>query len=558
VIYSLGQVFKQPRKHCWGSRPFSRRQARDKERALKVLVTDTLAGEGLERFREAGFEVAERTGLTEDELVRVIPEYNALIVRSQTKVTARVIDAAAQLRIVGRAGTGLDNVDIDAATRRGIVVMNTPESNTISAAEHTISMLLALSRNIPQANESLKRGVWDRKAFMGAEVYQKVLGIIGLGRIGSCVARRAQGLGMNVVAYDPFTSVDKAAEIDVRLMELESMLSLVDYLTIHTPLTERTRGLIGAKEFLLMKPGVRVVNCARGGVVDEQALYEALCSGRVKGAALDVFENGKPFGSPLLELDSVIVTPHLGASTAEAQVRVAVEIAVQVVDALKNGEVRNAINILTFSPQQKKRLGGFLSLAEKMGSLMAQLIEGNLIEAEIRYKGDLAEFDVKPLSVAFVKGLLGYMLKESINYVNALVLAQERGIRISEVTTTKREEYRNLVQVTCKTDVGVYKAEGTILEETVPYVVRLDGCSLEFVPEGYLLVCRSIDKPGVVGSISTLLGGYGINISGLRMGTTVPGKENISVYTLDRAPSIEVIDSLCSRGEILSAKLVHV
>ena len=525
---------------------------------MKILVTDALAKEGLEVLRDEGFEVVERTGLSEDELVELIPDYVALIVRSQTKVTARLLEAASSLKVVGRAGTGLDNVDIDAATRLGIVVMNTPASNTISAAEHTISMLLALSRNIPQANQSLKRGLWDRKAFMGTEVHRKVLGIIGLGRIGSGVACRAQGLGMKVVAYDPFTSVEKAGEIDVALMELENMLALVDYLSIHTPLTERTRGFIGAKEFLLMKPGVRVLNCARGGIIDEQALYDALCTGKVKGAALDVFENGKPFGSPLLELDSVIATPHLGASTQEAQVRVAVEIASQIVDALKNTEVRNAINILTFSPQQQKRLGGFLSLVEKMGLLMAQLIEGNLVEAQILYRGDLADSDVKPLSVAFVKGLLGYMLKESVNYVNALILAQERGIRISEVTTTKREEYRNLVEVTCTTDAGVYSAEGTILEGTVPYVVKLNGCALEFVPDGYLLICRSIDKPGVVGSISTLLGAHGINISGLQMGTTVPGKENMSAYTLDRPPSLEVVESLCSRTEILSVKLVHV
>jgi len=528
-----------------------------KEVRMRILVTDSLAREGIEKLKEEGFNVTERKNLTEEELVEIIPGYVALIIRSSTKVTEKVINAASSLKVIGRAGTGVDNVDIEAATRKGIIVMNTPEGNTISAAEHTISMLLALSRNIPQANLSLKKGIWDRKRFMGTEVYGKTLGIIGLGRIGSNVAKRAQGLGMKVIAYDPFITREKAEEIGVTLCELDELLSQVDYLSIHTPLTGHTRGLIGDREFSLMKDGVRVINCARGGIIDEDALYRALKSGKVKGAALDVFEKEKPFGNPLLELDLVIATPHLGASTQEAQTRVAVEIATQVADALKRGKIRNAVNILAFPAHLKKKIGGYLSLTEKMGTLAAQLMEGNLREVEVFYKGELANYEVGPLTIALMKGLLGFVLKEDVNYVNATLLARERGIKISEAKTTEGKEYSSLVEVRFVGDGGELKIEGTVLEKKIPYIVRINDCSLEFVPEGHLLICTNVDKPGAVGKISTLLGNFGINIAGLRMGTTTPGKENLSVYTLDTSPTSEVMEALRNIEDVIKAKLVH-
>jgi D-3-phosphoglycerate dehydrogenase len=331
----------------------------------------------------------------------------------------------------------------------------------------------------------------------------------------------------------------------------------VDYLTIHTPLTKRTRGLIGKKELILIKDGARVINCARGGIIDEDALHQALKSGKVKGAALDVFEKGKPFGSPLLELDSVIVTPHLGASTQEAQIRVAVEIATQIVDALKRGEVKNAVNILTFPPLLEKKLRGYLSLAEKMGSLGAQLIRGHLKEIEITYRGELSDYDVKPLTVSLIKGLLEFVLKEGVNYINAPVLAKERGIKILEVKTTEKGEYSALIGVRLETDQHQLKIEGTVLEKKIPYVVKINDCSLEFVPQGHLLVCSNIDRPGAVGKISTILGKYGVNIAGLRMGRTAPGKENVSVYTLDSPPPPEAMQALHNLKEVLEAKLVH-
>ncbi len=317
---------------------------------MKILITDSLAREGIDKLKEASFKVSEEIGIHEEKLVNIIPEYTALIVRSDTKVTERIINAAINLKIIGRAGTGVDNVDVDAATRKGIIVMNTPDSNTISAAEHTISMILALSRNIPQAHLSLQKGQWNRKKFMGTQVYKKILGIIGLGRIGSEVARRAQGLEMKVIAYDPFISQGKAEKLGVDLCGLKELLSQVDYLTVHTPLIPQTKNLIGEKEIKLMKKSVRIINCARGGIIEEDSLYQALKEGRVRGAALDVFENGKPFGSSLMKLDSVILTPHLGASTEEAQRKAAIDIACQLIDALKWNKVRNAVNI----PPSKK------------------------------------------------------------------------------------------------------------------------------------------------------------------------------------------------------------
>ncbi len=524
---------------------------------MKILVTDPLANEGITKLKQEGFQVDEKTGVDEDTLVKIIPRYDALIIRSGTRVTEKVINAAANLRIIGRAGTGLDNVDLDAATRKGIIVMNTPEGNTISAAEHTISMLLALSRNIPQANYSLKKGEWNRKKFMGTEVYGKTLGIIGLGRIGSEVARRAQALGMKVLAYDPFVSTEKAEEIGVTLCELDELLPQVDYLSIHTPLTENTKGLIGEKELSLIKEGARIINCARGGIIDEDALYRALIGGRIKGAALDVFEKGKPFGSPLLKLDSVIATPHLGASTEEAQVRVAIDIACQIADALKRGEIRNAVNIPSFPAHLKKKLGGYLSLVEKMGSLGAQLIKGQLKEVEVIYRGELSDYNVKPLTISLIKGLLAFILKETVNYINAPVLARERGIKVMESKTTEKREYSSLVEVKIVSEEHELRIEGTVLEGKIPYVVRIDNFSLEFIPQGYLLVCTNIDKPGAVGKISTILGKYGVNIAGLRMGRTAPGKENVSVYTLDSPPSLQAMEELCGLEEVLEAKLVH-
>jgi len=524
---------------------------------MRILITDPLSKEGIERLKEeSSFEVKEALGLNEEELVETIPGYSALIIRSSTKVTKRVIGAATDLKLIGRAGVGVDNIDIEAATRKGIIVMNAPEGNTISAAEHTISMLLALSRNISQADASLRKGRWDRKKFMGTEVYGKVLGVVGLGRIGREVAKRAQGLKMKVVAYDPFISQKMAEEMGVTLFELDELLPQVDYLTLHTPFTPRTKDLIGEREISLMKREARIINCARGGIIEENALYKALKEGKIKGAALDVFEKGKPFGSPLLELDSVILTPHLGASTEEAQKKVSGDIALQVMDALKGKEVRNAVNTPAISPQLQKKVGCYLSLCERMGKLEAQLVEGHPKEVRISYSGQLVNFDLKILTVTLIKGLLSFDLQGVVNYVNAPVLAKERGIEVVEIKTSKEERFTNLISVSLITDKQKKLIEGTVFEGN-PRIVKIDDYSLDFVPEGYLLICASVDKPGVVGEIATILGKYQINIGGLRMSRKGPGGKNVSVYTLDASPSPEMLKELLRTEKVLEAKLVH-
>jgi len=524
---------------------------------MKVLITDPLAEEGIERLRcEEGFEVREKAGLKEEELINLIADYHALIIRSGTKVTRRIIEAAQNLKVIGRAGTGVDNIDIESATKKGIVVMNAPGGNTISAAEHTVSMMLALSRNIPQANASLKRGEWDRKKFMGTEVYGKTLGIIGLGRIGREVARRARGLKMSVVAYDPFISKEKAEEMGVRLLSLEELLPQVDFLSIHTPLTSQTRGLIGEREISLMKRGVRIINCARGGIIQEDALYQALKAGKIKGAALDVFEKGKPFDSPLLKLDSVIITPHLGASTEEAQKRVAMDIATQVIDFLKYGRVRNAVNFPVIPSQIQEKITPYLSLAERMGNLEAQLVEGHPIQVEVIYRGELALFEVAPLTRALIKGMLSFVLPE-VNFVNAPILARERGIKVVETKTLEAEDFTNLISVKLLTDKEERRIDGTVFEEKAPHIVRIDDYSLDFVPQGNFLICANVDRPGVVGKIGTVLGNYQVNISGLRMGRKTPGGKNVSVYSLDDSPPSEAIKDLLRIKEILQVKVVH-
>lgn len=523
---------------------------------MKVLISDPLAKEGIEKLKENNdFKVTEAVGLGEENLIKAIPSYDALIIRSETKVTRKVIKAATRLKVIGRAGTGVDNIDVEAATKKGIIVMNAPEGNTISAAEHTISMILALSRNISQAHMALREGKWDRKKFMGTEVCGKTLGIVGLGRIGSEVAKRVQGLKMKVIAHDPFISQEKAEEMGITLFDLEKLLPQVDYLTVHTPLTSQTKGMIGEKEIGLMKKEARVINCARGGIIQEDALYEALKAGKLAGAALDVFEGGKPFDSPLLGLDSVVLTPHLGASTREAQKRVAVDIALQIIDALKEREIRNAVNIPTTSSQVQKKITPYLNLAEKIGNLEAQLIEGHPRKVEVIYSGRLTDTEVAPLTIALIKGLLDSVY-EGVNYVNASVLAKERGLKVIETKTSNEEGFASLISVRLTTDKQGRRIDGTIFEK-IPHIVRIDDYSLDFVPEGHLLICANVDKPGAVGKIATTLGKYKINIGGLQMGRNAPRGKNVSVYILDSSPSQKAMKELEKIEEVLEAKLIY-
>ncbi|MGC9022988.1 MAG: phosphoglycerate dehydrogenase, partial [Dissulfurimicrobium sp.] len=391
---------------------------------MKILVSDLIAKEGIEILREAGIEVDERPGIPADELLDAVKDVDGLVIRSNTKVTADVVNAARRLKVIGRAGSGLDNVDIQACNKRGIVVMNTPGGNTNSAAEHTIAMILALSRHIPQATASMKAGKWEKKRFMGQEVAGKTLGIIGMGRIGSVITQLAQGLKMKVVAFDPYVIPEVAEKLGVEMTNLDDLLAKSDYITVHTPLTKETKGFLNKGLFNKMKPGAYVINCARGGIINEEDLYEALTSGRIAGAALDVFEKEPTTKeNPLLSLDNFICTPHLGASTKEAQENVALAVAKQIVDYLTKGEVRNAVNVPSVSGEVLAQLGPFLLLAEKIGAFHAQLAGGPIEEVSILYQGDIAELDTKPVTVSALKGLLAPVLREEVNFVNAPIIA---------------------------------------------------------------------------------------------------------------------------------------
>ncbi len=523
---------------------------------MKVLVSDSLSKEGIEILEKAkGLTVDVKPTITAEELKNVIGDYDALVVRSRTKVTAEVIEHARKLKLIGRAGVGVDNVDVPAATRRGIIVMNTPAGNTLSTAEQTMALLLCLSRNTARADASVRQGVWEPKKFVGVELYGKILGIVGLGRIGSEVAHRARAFGMKVIAYDPFISAEKAGETEIQLADLKKLLKESDYITVHTPHSEETHHLIGKNEFAQMKKGVRIINCARGGIIDEEALLEAIKSGQVAGAALDVFEKEPPAkDNPLLGLEGVVVTPHLGASTAEAQVKVGVDIANQVVDALKNRVFRNAVNIPSVAPELLPKLAPFISLAERLGSLQAQLNPGRLEQVDVEYLG--IDYDNRAITSALLKGILEPILGEAVNYVNAPFLAKERGIKVRVSEGTRTVDFANLIKITLKTDRAETVAEGTVFGEKIARLVRIDDYIMDAVPEGCLLICRNNDVPGVIGQIGTILGGNKVNIGSFQLGRTARGGIALSVLNLDSVPSVQILDQLRKIKEIVEVKFV--
>ncbi|MCX5656854.1 MAG: phosphoglycerate dehydrogenase, partial [Candidatus Omnitrophica bacterium] len=462
---------------------------------MKILVSDPLADEGLKILKEEKqLEVEVKLKQSEDALKEIIKDYDALLVRSETKVTAAIIEKAAKLKVIGRAGVGLDNVDVDAATKKGIIVMNAPEGNTISTAEHTMCMILALSRNIPQANASLKQNEWNRKKFLGVEIYGKVLGIVGLGRIGREVAKRALSFGMKVITFDPYLPEDKAKQLGVELVELKHLFKNADYITLHVPLTDDTKNMISEKELGLMKKGVRIINCARGGLIDENALAKAIEAGIVYGAAIDVFEKEPPGDNPLLRLEKVIVTPHLGASTEEAQINVSIDIARQVKDALLGGGIRNAVNFPCVEAQLLNLLRPFINLTEKLGALQTQISEGHIKEVKVRYVGDILGADTQPLTVALIKGMLTPILQETVNFVNAPLIAKERGIKISETKTAEAEDFANLVSVEVITDKSRNIVLGTLMANKFPRIVKINEFYVEVIPSGFMLLLHNLDK----------------------------------------------------------------
>lgn len=523
----------------------------------KVLVADVLQEVGVETLRKEGLDVTVVPTLPLAELCDRIGEFHGLIVRSATKVTADVIEAGKNLVVIGRAGAGVDNIDVEAASQRGIVVMNTPGGNTIAVAEHTLALLLALARKIPQAHSVLKGGKWEKERFGGVEVYGKTLGIMGLGRIGSEVARRALGLKMRVIAYDPYLSQDVAQRMGVELVELDDLYRESDFISIHMPLTKETRRFIGAAEFEKMKEGVRLVNCARGGVLDEAELARAIQQGKVAGAALDVFEKEPvPKDHPLLGLEQVIVTPHLAASTEEAQTQVAVAIAQQIADVLIRGVVQNAVNAPSVPPEAMKELRPYLTLTEKLGRFLGQLLEGRMHSATIEYSGEVTKFATQPLTVTFLRGLLSVILEENVTDVNAPALAKQRGLKVTETMTAESEDYASLIAAEVTTDKGSWRVAGTLFYKKDPRIVRIDGYSLEAVPQGWMLVFANRDVPGVVGLIGTLCGRHQINIAGMQLGRERRGGRAVSILNIDEPMSEAVLQEIRAIPDIVYAKLV--
>jgi len=527
---------------------------------IKILVSDSLSEEGLKILREIKeFEVDVKTSLKPEQLKEIVKDYDALLVRSATKVTKDIIDAASKLKVIGRAGVGLDNVDLDAATQKGIIVMNTPGGNTISTAEHAFSMILSLSRSIPQASASTKSGEWKRSKFMGVELYAKVLGIVGFGRIGKEVAKRALSFGMRVLAYDPFLSRDVAESLGIEVVELEELFQQADYITVHTPMTDETRHMISDKQFAAMKKGVRIINCARGGIIDEVALVKAVKEGKVAGAALDVFEK-EPItpDNELLKLDNVIVTPHLGASTEEAQVNVAIEVAEIVRDALLGKGIRNAANYPCLEAEVCKMLDPYIKLAERMGAFAGQVVEGRFEEIDISYSGEISAYNLSPLTMALSKGLLFPILKETVNFINAVSLAKERGIKIKEAKSSKEGEFVNLIQLEIKTDKETRIISGTLSGNKQPRIVKIDEYYLEFTPLGDMIYIENLDKPGLIGSLGTALGKEGVNIAAMTIGRDKPDGKAISVLNVDCPISVVVGEKIKKLENILTVKGIKI
>ncbi len=525
----------------------------------KVLVSDKLAEDAVKIFRDApDIEVDVKVGMSPDELGSVIGDYDALIIRSATKVTPDIIAKADRLKVIGRAGVGVDNVDRQAATQRGIIIMNTPGGNTISTAEHAWAHMASLARNISQASQSMREGRWDKGKYKGVELYEKTLGVIGAGRVGSIVGSRAMAFGMKVLAYDPFCADERIAQMGFKPADLDTIYAQSDFITFHCVLNDDTRHMVDKEAFAKMKKGVFIINCARGGIIDEDALLEALDSGQVAGVGLDVFEKEPPDPDhPLLKHPQCVCTPHLGASTSEAQENVAIAIANQVVEALSGGEVKNAINIPAVPPKLKSVLGPYQPVAEKLGMFTVQLLSGQLEHVEIIHSGEIGEVDTSFLTLTVLKGLLTPILEETVNDVNAPYLAKERGIKYSETKTQETKGFSSLITVKLKSKSQELTASGTIVSPNDPRIVRIDGYHIDAKPTGYLLCLRNSDEPGIIGHVGTVVGKAGINIADLTLGRKEPGGEALTVCNVDAHLSEEVIKEIKSIPQVIDVKMVN-
>lgn len=524
---------------------------------MKVLVSDSLSPLGIEKLKqEKGIQVDVKTGLPKEELIKIIPEYDGLVVRSATKVTAEIIEAASRLKVVGRAGIGVDNIDLDAAGKRGIIVMNAPEGNLITTAEHSIALMLAMARNISQANTSIKGGKWTPGKFMGVELYEKTMGVIGMGRIGSVVAQRAKAFAMKVLAYDPFISKEHAEKLGVEVVDLKELLQRADFISLHAP---KVPGgpLLGKKEFDMMKPGMRIINCARGALIDHHALIEAIKEKKVAQAALDVFEK-EPLDpeSPLLKVDEIICTPHLGASTEEAQDKVAVAICEQVIDYLIHGQVRNAVNMPSISAELLAKIKPYLALGESMGKLVSQLVDGGIKSIHVQYNGEVANLEVDPITITVLKGIFAQTV-DGVNMVNAPFIAKERGVEVKESKTNETYEYTSAIRVLVKAEKGEREISGSLSGKGAPHLIRIDDFYIEAGFSKYMLIVTNNDVPKVIGNIGNILGDNNINIAGFHLGRlSEKGGKAISIINIDSAPTDKTLDELRRAKNVLDVRSV--
>ncbi|MDU0462673.1 phosphoglycerate dehydrogenase [Staphylococcus ureilyticus] len=512
----------------------------------KILVSDPISPDGLKSLTDhSGFNVDIQTDLNETELAEIIPNYEGLIVRSQTQVTSNIIAAAPNLKVIARAGVGVDNIDVEAATKHGVIVINAPDGNTISATEHSMAMILSMARNVPQAHQSLKNGKWDRKAYRGTELYNKTLGVIGAGRIGIGVAKRAQSFGMNILAFDPYLSEDKAKELNVTRATVDEIAEQADFVTVHTPLTPKTRGIVDKAFFDKAKPTLQIINVARGGIIDEDALVEALDTNQIQGAAIDVFESEPATESPLVAHDKIIVTPHLGASTVEAQEKVAVSVANEIIDIFEHGNVINAINApkMTFS-EINDELKPYIELSKLTGEVGIQLLEKAPRELQIKYKGDIALDDTSLLTRTLVSGVLRQDLAERVNLINALVLLNEQGVSYNIEKDTKHRGFSNYIELTLINKDTQIKIGATVLNGYGPRIVRINEYPVDFKPEKHQLVINHNDRPGIVGRTGQILGEYNINIASMHLGRTNQGGNALMILSIDHPVTQDVIDAL--------------
>ncbi len=526
---------------------------------MRILVCDGLHRQGVKIFEKAkGIEAEVHDRIQPGELLDTIQECEGVVIRSRTRIDQAVLDRAPRLKVIGRAGIGVDNIDIEAATRSGVLVMNTPGANAVAAAEHAMALMLALSRHIPRADESVRAGKWEKKKFVGTELYNQTLGIIGLGRIGSIMANRAQGMRMTVLAYDPYVSTDAAAKLGVDLVSAKKLFRQSDFISIHTPFTKETTGLLGEAAFKKMKRGVRIINCARGGIIDEAALYDAVKKGKVAGAALDVFSQEPPVNNPLLTLPQVIATPHLGASSEQAQMNVATAIAEQMVDYLQNGLIRNAVNMPSMSPKMIEQIQPYMFLAERLGRFLSMYFQGNVRRLKISYGGDLRELELAAVTNAAQKGFLERALAEEVNLVNAPVMMRNRGIQVEVATTSEARGYTGLITLSVVTDKGESKVAGTVFPTPECRIVGIDAYRMEAPLEGRMLLISNHDRPGVIGFIGTTLGDHKVNIADMHLSRIRNIGTAICLVTVDNPVSPEVLQALKEYKDIIGATIIEV